>query len=81
MIVKGYYDGNKSHVSGKGNVYADIFFRGMTADGTADIEQAKLRTFSETVINACRNLNQGDIVELDLTIRDATVEEVYSDVC
>ena len=76
MIVKTVFDGMRTYVSSKGTTYADIYVRGVSANGTEDFEQVKLRTFNNEVINACIDFNKDDILELDLTIRDAMVEGV-----
>lgn len=73
MIVQFFYDGIRSYTSSKGNRYADLFVRGVTDEGTADFEQVKLRTFDEAVIQSCERLKPNDVVGLDLTIKDATV--------
>lgn len=76
MIVQVFYDGMKEQTSAKGTVYADLFGRGATTSGDPDLEQSRYRTFNEGVIKAARLWKPGDLVELDLRIRDATVEGV-----
>lgn len=76
MLVKGFYDGMKVHTSSKGTTFADVFIRGLCVDGTADFEQIKLRTFNEAVIKDLQGYSKDDILNLDLTVRDAFIEGV-----
>lgn len=76
MLVQFCFDGMKSYISSKGTRYADLFVRGITDEGKADFEQIKLRTFDESVIQDCEKLKQNDIVALDLSIKEATVDAV-----
>ncbi len=76
MLVQFCFDGIKSYVSSKGTRYADLFVRGITDEGTPDFEQVKLRTFDESVIQDCERLKPSDIVALDLSIKEATVDAV-----
>lgn len=76
MLVSCYFDGIKSATSSKGNTYGDIFCRGMREDGTADFEQMKFRTFDEAVIKKANGLQKDDIINLELTIRDATCSDI-----
>lgn len=70
-----YFDGVKVR-QGKSQVYADIFLRAKLPNGQADMEQMKFRTFNEEVIKICRTLNAGDIVNIDLQIKDAFVQSI-----
>lgn len=76
MLINGTFDGLKSHISAKGNLFADIFVRGLDGEGNADVEQLKFRTFNEDVVKKCARFKQGDGVILDLTIKEALVENV-----
>lgn len=74
MVLVAYFDGFKESVSSKGNPYGDIYVRGMNAEGVADMEQLKLRTFSSDVLAVAKTLKKDDVINLELQLRDATVE-------
>lgn len=76
MIIQAFCDGVKTYISSKGNPYADIFIRGVDAEGSPDFEQLKLRTFDEKVIKTCQEVKKEDLISFDITIRDATIEGV-----
>lgn len=80
MIVSVYVDGFKENKSAKGNVYGDLFCRGVAADGSADFEQLRLRTFNEEVVAKLRKMPKDAVVDLELRLRDATIEAVAQSV-
>lgn len=76
MILTAYFDGVKEATSSKGNKYGDVYVRGMDAEGVADMEQLKLRTFNEGVLAVAKTLKKDDVINLELQLRDATVEGI-----
>lgn len=76
MVLAVYYDGCKEAVSSKGTRYADLYVRGMNAEGEADMEQMRLRTFNDSVIAVAKTLKKDAVINLDIVIRDALVEGV-----
>ncbi len=67
------FAGIKKRVSPKGTVYADIFCHSILSDGSVDVEQCKLRTFSSDVIAKCEMLKKDDNLLIDLAFKDATI--------
>lgn len=76
MIISVYVDGLKEATSAKGNQYGDLYCRGVSGDGTPEFEQLKFRTFNSDVLAKLRKVNKDQLVELDLQIRDATIEGI-----
>lgn len=76
MVLSVYFDGYRESVSSKGTKYADLFVRGMNAEGESDMEQLRLRTFDEGVIGVAKTLKRDAVVNLNIVIRDALVEGV-----
>lgn len=73
MISVCIFEGFKEKVSSKGNKYGEIFIKGLNEDGTVDLEQAKLRTFSDDVINMCKTLKTSEKIKLLFSINDANI--------
>lgn len=70
------FAGLREKASQSGRMYGDIYVYDLLPDGTADFIQQSFRTFDDSVLSACRKLGAGDIVSLDLFIKDAFVQGV-----
>ena len=75
-----YFDGVRVK-QGKSQMYADVFLRAKLPNGQVDVEQIKLRCFEEETIKVLRTLSAGEIINIDLQIKDAFlvgVQDPYS---
>lgn len=73
MVTYCLFEGVKEKTSSKGNKYGEIFVKGLNEDGSVDLEQAKLRTFSEDVINVCKTLKTSEKIKLLFSINDSSI--------
>lgn len=75
-MVVARFDGVKEGVSPKGTAYADVYYREVDENGNAVLDQSKYRTFDAGTIAVCKMLKVGEMISVDLEIRDALVRGV-----
>ena len=77
MILEVTFDGcKKGKTHDKGVDFVEIYFREFDADGVIDFEQKKFRSYDAGVMGTCGMLASGDIINLDIDVRDAYVRGV-----
>lgn len=77
MISIAKYAGYKKYTSQKtGKKYGYIYVYPLLEDGNPDIEQMKIRTFSETVLEICDMLQPGESIVLDLSVKEILLQGV-----
>lgn len=75
-MVVARFDGMKESVSSKGTAFGDVFYKEVDANGEEAMEQSKYRTFNSDVLAVCRMLKKGELISIDLEIKDAVVRGV-----
>lgn len=73
MYVQFLLEGVKERTSSKGNIFAEAYVKGVNEDGVPDVVQRRFMVFDEAVIEKLKRKNVGELVNLDLEVRDATV--------
>lgn len=76
MFVQFLLEGVKQKTSSKGTGYAEAYVKGVDEDGNPDIIQRRFMIFDEDVIEKLKRKKAGDLVNLELEVRDATVVNV-----
>lgn len=75
-MILARFEGVKDGLSKKGTAYADVFFKEVDKNGDVALEQTHYRTFDAGTIALCKVLNMGDMISIDLEVRDALVRGV-----
>jgi len=74
MIAR--FEGVEGGLSKKGTAYADVYFKEVDKNGDVALKQTNYRTFDVETIALCKVLNVGDMISIDLEIKEALVRSI-----
>lgn len=79
MKVTYNFDGARFRTSKSGKPYAELYLREYLENGEVSFQQQVFRCFNEQAVEKCREIEKNSAVVIEMTVRDAVIEGISTE--